>query len=1183
MIAGEGALVLGVMLAVASVFVMLDWWLRFPSAVRAVMLVALLVLAWHLSRRYMLPALRFRPTSLDIAFRLERREAQLRGRLASAVDFATTKSGTASRATHEGELEERLTREAISSVAETIDATEAQVLRSPLRYGPFGKRAIVLVLASCTPLLFLCFSPNLFGVGMLRFLSPWSAARWPARTEVHSLLGREMVLAKGVPLALRAELTRGDSVGERVWAHYRVRQDATQVWGAWNDALLARQPNSIYERILEVDGGEMEVVFLSAEDESEASHITLVDAPAIVSAAFTAQPPTYLQDHNIALEPISQLLGDGTDARAVVVEPVLEGSVVHITAQLNGAAEVSLAGSEGFEGVVQLDDNDPTSLTIDGLASGAAKIHVKLHDQHGLENRSLITFAFDTIPDRLPTATVTDPPHDESFVVDAVIPLRAELRDDLGLARVGFEYAIRDGTASGASSEQFVREDVVAAKGVLQEETRLLPLSSFKVSPGDTVLVRAVAEDVFQVNGTHHDRVRSAPRALRVVGTEEFEQQLRSAIASIRRDAKRTDELQARVQERLQGGASAESEKSLSQAQAEVGEAISRHTKSLEAIARRLQRNNHTNDELTRLTREAGTTSDEAEVASDEASRQLAAAEDPSTDPTQQAKAMGQAATAQETVRADLEALISMLDRDADSWLSKRHIEELRARIEALTRKTDALAQRTQAKAREELSVQERAALDELAAAQQDAADDTDALVDELQARQKEVQGVDPALARALESAAKAAREGQTRESLEQAAASTKSNQLAQAATSERSAAAALSQAAQALEDVGKVRAEELARMLESLVESVQRILQQTEALIPKFDGVAEIELHARLVGQLAQNTRGLASDARGAGRAASRVAPFLERAAESLSAAASLLRREPPAIADAKAAGESAIASLLDALKLAEEAKERAERDAATEKREELLEQYRALLERQLSLKGLTERVTQTPEKPLTRRDQVELRRLSVAQGEVRGAISSLAQSEEAITKSAAFTEVHEEIDQSLERAVVALSQGDPVQASVAQTDGAQGMGDLIAALGEDADEDPFAERQQPQGETGGGGGSGQSSDPIPPLAELKLLRQMQRQLFQKTLRLESAREAGLAAELLAVERAALAAKQARIVELAERLAQSMEQSKGTSLEGRPTTKPEEAPVEPPQEPPTQQYSASWRYLWWV
>ena len=70
----ERALLLIAMLGGALLAaVLLDAAFRWPAAIRFAILIAIAALAITIVRRSILPAVRFRPTALDIALRLERR------------------------------------------------------------------------------------------------------------------------------------------------------------------------------------------------------------------------------------------------------------------------------------------------------------------------------------------------------------------------------------------------------------------------------------------------------------------------------------------------------------------------------------------------------------------------------------------------------------------------------------------------------------------------------------------------------------------------------------------------------------------------------------------------------------------------------------------------------------------------------------------------------------------------------------------------------------------------------------------------------------------------------------------------------------------------------------------------------------------------------------------------------
>ena len=259
---------------------------------------------------------------------------------------------------------------------------------------------------------------------------------------------------------------------------------------------------------------------------------------------------------------------------------------------------------------------------------------------------------------------------------------------------------------------------------------------------------------------------------------------------------------------------------------------------------------------------------------------------------------------------------------------------------------------------------------------------------------------------------------------------------------------------------------------------------------------------------------------------------------------------------------------SFKEALALAEAAKERAQAEAAAEKREELLAKYRELLEREVAIRMQTERSVPVDKNAPTRREQVELRRLGVAQTEVRTAVAGILTDEETVAKSAAFSDMHHEIDERLASAVDALSKARAIDALLAQTEGAQGIADIIAALGKDEEEDPFAEQkapQEPASSGSGAGGGGQPSETIPPLAELKLIRRMQQSIFDRTLQLDASRANGVSIEEIEKRREDIVARQARILELAEKIAERMQESKGKATAEQPTERPVPVPV-PPQ-----------------
>ncbi len=136
----------------------------------------------------------------------------------------------------------------------------------------------------------------------------------------------------------------------------------------------------------------------------------------------------------------------------------------------------------------------------------------------------------------------------------------------------------------------------------------------------------------------------------------------------------------------------------------------------------------------------------------------------------------------------------------------------------------------------------------------------------------------------------------------------------------------------------------------------------------------------------------------------------------------------------------------------------------------------------------------------PLDRRGLVEARGLSSRQEQIRTGLSDLRNSIDELRESLVFRRVHDLIDGWSRTTSDALFEGD-VETKV--TDRQQRIADSINRLIEAIDivMTPPDEFDTPGGAGGGAGGGQQGDQPlIPPIAELKLIRGMQEQLYDLT-----------------------------------------------------------------------------------
>ena len=1166
------ASVIALTIAMLAVEGLLDALARFPMLLRMALLVGMIALITFDVRKVLLPALRWRVRPVDIALRIERARPELRGRLASVLEFEL--SGTS----HTSALAAR-------AVVDLVDRAQGADLGTIIRRKPALLRVAAALLAIIGVFLFAWNDPHSTSIALRRVLTPWSAAVWPARTMVESLLLSDSVVARGRPLPLRARLIKGDAENERVRAEYRLHNDG--VVGAWVEVVLARQPDGDFERLVDTDGEAIDVRFLSSDAATETMRVQLIEPPSITRAVASIQPPLYAER---VIATRSEDLGSGRDGRATVQDALLAGSRVTVELQLNRAIPLrneyqplvftatTDSVIDGVERVLEqptllIDPTDASHWTITFTAREPVRVAVELIDTNGITQDEPTVFAFDVSLDRAPSATISQPEQDESVVIDATIALRSEARDDFELRGAGVEIATRIGTAS-IDSLVFEELAVVSAGATEASVESTLELARLRLSPGDSVTLRAFAEDFFDgtdANGTiGHGRVRSAPRVLRVVAEEEFERQIRSALAGVRRDAMRIDERQARARDVLERDAT---DATLAQSQGAVTEGIALTRESVERALDRLTRNGRDQGVLAELTEQARELTEVAEQRSAQANDAITQAQR-TQDPAQRAQAVTDAAKYQEEVRKELEDLVGLLDRDEDSWVARRRLDALAERIRQLARETQQAAQRSNGETRDELSPEARAELDQLAAKQDKAAEEAEQVIAELHERSKALQEADAPQARALDEAAKAAEDGRVRQEMEQAADDAQENRLAQSKEAQDRAAAALGKASAALAQDRKVRAEELERLFETLIKSIGRLIEQTKERQAELPAAAIDEVLreglAMSVGKLSQNTRGIAADARSNGREAARIARLLDAAAGSHAAVSSALRQVVFEANDAQLAIESALKSLNDALAQTEEAEQRAQDRAEEEKRDELVAKYRDLLEREAAVRSAAEKIVPLNNAPLGRREQIESRRLGTVQEELRIAMDALRASEEDIKSSDAFVEMHEVIDLALIDAKANLSGGQPAEAMPHLSEALEGIAAMVSALDDDAgaeDEDPFGEQQggEQGGEQSGDGGSGGNpAGAVPPAAEIKLLRAMQESVGRRTRALDDA-SSTLDGITRAQRLGEIAAKQQRILELGSKIAQKLAPEKDGAAT-LPSTSPTTTPTDKPK-----------------
>ena len=537
--------IVSVVMASVVVVALADRIFRFPSALRWVILIAgLVAIGWALSRR-LWPAFKFHPSLVDVALRIERIAPPLAGRLASCVEFESSGSGDGNplAARSVRDLRTRITTVRFEDV---VDPTLAHRL--------LGAAVVICIVTVAL----VAWRPADASIAGRRVFAPWSDAKWPARTEVVDRVEPDLVHPRGEPLAMAADLVRGDPASDRVFL--RIRRIGDGEASDWQRLVLTRQQAGRFERIVDTDADEIQYAFETDDDETPVRSIRILPAPSVRSATAVVGPPAYAAGRG----EVRSELGPGTDRRSRLGQTVLEGSDLELDLVLERpipiertaagtidpeflARTITVPGTSPI--VLDVDAADPTRWRLSTRLDRGGDLEIVLRDEFGLENLDPIRYRFDTIADRAPTTTITRPAMDQTVSIDAVVDVRAEARDDVGLSSFEVEATLlRNGVGSRVETiGSMIGSDDPAA--VMTDVTLDIGFEIASVEPevGDEILMVAIATDDFVKDGSPRDPVESSTRRLRVVSEIELLEQLQSALGSIRRSAIRLDDDQAGI------------------------------------------------------------------------------------------------------------------------------------------------------------------------------------------------------------------------------------------------------------------------------------------------------------------------------------------------------------------------------------------------------------------------------------------------------------------------------------------------------------------------------------------------------------------------------------------------------------------------------------------------------------
>lgn len=230
-----------------------------------------------------------------------------------------------------------------------------------------------------------------------------------------------------------------------------------------------------------------------------ASRVTAANIDPLAVVHATVTPPSYSGRPPLNAD-------DPTSVEALVGSAIVlsgNGDASELTATADSAARSVAPRSSGWS----------LSLTMP-----ARPAIVKLHSSAGRDR--LIVLA--PIADAVPVVTLLLPAHD-TIVRRATgrFTLHAQVRDDIGLRDAGFELVISSGTGENFTFRSATIGHVTLAGKIESSLDARISLDSLQLKPGDILQLRAVARDGNTINGPGLGS--SETRAIRVARADEYD------------------------------------------------------------------------------------------------------------------------------------------------------------------------------------------------------------------------------------------------------------------------------------------------------------------------------------------------------------------------------------------------------------------------------------------------------------------------------------------------------------------------------------------------------------------------------------------------------------------------------------------------------------------------------------
>lgn len=1092
----------GMVLAVGMICVLLaaivDYLMWLPGVARVVVAVCVCagvaVAAWtHVVRPIIT-----RIGVGEVAAVLDTRFGELEDRLASAVGFAELPRGASAA------MVRRVVAQANEAAGRLPLGTVVRWRRPLLMLVAAGGVAggVVGVAAA---------APWFVTTGLQRYIDPFGSVQWPRRVLVEPA-SQDATRPVGGWFEARARVVRGQDTSLRVYVHTEADDGHHEQHAMTFDAKRGQYFHA-FQDLRQGFSYWFEAGDDSTLDRGGRFRVVVVPRPAVVQATLTLTDPPYVastQPRSIVLQDAPAQAVAGSRARLDVLtnKPLRPAE--------SGPSRATLTLPDGARLAMTSADESGRRFSASFDVERAGPMSVGLVDENGFDNRGGTTYTLAVRQDEPPHVVIVEPQSVTEVTPSATLGVVVSADDDFRVTQLAVEAStVREQSSAPKAFDLSDRMRLKLTSGrAAVSVSWSWDLRPMALKPGDVVTYRALARDNYELQGRRHPPSRSAEMRLKVISAEQLANRVRDELMLLKGALRQMLVAQEAARDQTEtiqgdmnpvkglGDLDRESVAQLAGRQARLASRARYLGGRFSKLVDRLDVNRSKDPDVRERSsaasrRLASLASGEMTQAADQlgqASREKASAG--------QVRSLRSAGRSQKNAAEELRSLLASMDRWGDFQDVVRHVQQMLDEQERLTESTQQLGRKTLGRRVEDLPAELGAGLRQRSRQQRRLADDAERLSENMARLSRAIGKGDAAAAAALDDARQAAESGQVVSKMRASADAVDQNRMAQAQAGQREAEQAVREMLDRLQRRQTQQLEELSKRLKGAVEKVQaliedqkKLLEETKGLASAKEGDAQREALARRQQGLARSAEAVSQEVAKVDRA-SRPARGIQRASGRMNRASSRLDQNQPDQAAAEQA--EAVRQLTEALETLEKLRAQAEAEMAAKTLKAIVEEMKALRERQAALnERLTALVQQRAKgKELSR---VELRRLDKMAREQREVAASLEKLRIRVQTARVYDYVMRRISADMGRLAGRFDdrrvadESTKLAAHILKR-----LDQLLVGLQQKPDED--SEQDQFADGGGGQGGTPTRDKPVPTVAELVVLRELQADLNRRT-----------------------------------------------------------------------------------